>query len=475
MEEGRNRKWLKISCIGCFGLPCLSILVTLCAVKVQINRIGNQMPGELAALQSMGIPTEPVDLRANPPVSDHENAKFLLDEIISDLSNLQKNKPYQDAREAYRQLQGKAPETDSATLRGLSFVLPTLKKLDSVNRFQHLDFKRDASLGADLQFAGLGPLREVAKWQSVRSRLLVRQGHIQESLKALQSIFVLARLVAQDPFSYSVSIAMNVDEIGHTALANHLLVIEKNEQALGKARAMLELLESSLDAQKPLFGEFILGRVSVQKLRSWQSFSTHCYGSNVEEEWDSVYVKEQDVLDHLTLGDPAVRRMFEAKHLEVWRKAFAQMPKDSHDWKGVGNAMETVAKTIEADPSKVNELNQIFFPYSDQFSKTFGMFQARYRLSLLSIRLLQDRSRGLPADLIHYGELAIDPMDDHPIRYTRHGNGFKIWSVGRDGIDQHGVKYYPYTGMSSANVDEVMYFSYPEKVPPLKAFSIPTR
>lgn len=473
MEEGRPRNWLKISCIGCIGLPIAAVLLTACAVKCQVNRIGDTLPNELAALRKMGVPTEPADLLPNPPIPDRENAKFLLTQLITDQEALKENKPYQATITAYGRLHGNPPESDATVLKGISFVASSLKKLDGISRYKRLDFHRDATQGADLTFPEFAPLKQLVKWQAVRSRFMVKQGRFPESLAAIQSVFVLSRLVADEPYLMSAFAAMNMDAMAHAALSNHLIAIQSNVPALQQARTMLESIKGEIDILRSFSGELVLNRVSAQKLRSWQVLYGNCYTDENGNYPATSYPPEQDPIDRLTFGDPAVRKMFEAKFLQAWRKAHSLMPAASSDWKGIQNAINTVAQSIEDDKSVVNYLNTLLFPAIGGSAKNMGLYQARYRLSLLAIRLLQDRPNGLPTDLTKYGDLAIDPMDGKSIRYDRKGNGFKIWSIGSDETDNHGTKYYPYTGMKNQNVDEVLYFFYPEKAPPLTKYTTP--
>ncbi len=229
---------------------------------------------------------------------------------------------------------------------------------------------------------------------------------------------------------------------------------------------MLEALPGEFDIKWSMAGELIMSRVAIQKLRSRTELFGHG-GNFMEDDGFATGPPPPDPIDRITFGDPAVRRMLEVKYLELWRKSYEQMPSSNTDWKGIQDAMATVEKSLENDDSALNYLNQTLFPLFGQFANSAGLFQTRHRLSLLAIRLLQDRPSGLPNDLSKYGNLAIDPMDGKPMRYDRKGDGFKIWSVGRDEVDDKGVKYYPGTGMRNQNVDEVLHFFYPEKAPPL--------
>ncbi|MBC8065144.1 MAG: hypothetical protein H7Y17_09965 [Chlorobia bacterium] len=436
-------------------------MLTFGWVKCQVGKIGDQLPKELAALKKMGVPTEPADLAPNPPIPTGQNAGVLLEELIAELKELRNDANY---KKAYNELSSNRkanPEDNPLVVTAIAQFGGYLKKADRLGSFRRLDFHRDYSLGASLMFPEYADIKEIAKWQAARSRLYIKEGNLSGSLSALRSIFAMARQCFDEPTIISALVGIAIDAIGQRAFETHLEAIKANQPALAEARNMLESFQSDFNLKWSLAGEVIMGRIYIQSLRKWNDAMWMDSEGGYETE-----PSRPDPIDRMTLGDPSVRRMFEAKYLELWRKAHEQMPKSNSDWKGIGKAMATIEKTLENDNSAENYLNQILYPVFGQFANAAGLFQARYRLSLLSIRLLQDRVRGLPTDLTRYGQLAIDPMDGKPIRYIRKGGGFKIWSVGRDEVDNKGAKYYPGSGMSNQNVDEVMYFFYPEKAPP---------
>lgn len=461
MDERRSKSWWKISCVGCVGLPCLSLMLAFGWIKCQVGKIGDQLPQEVAALKKMGVPVEPEDLSPNPPIPPGQNAKDLLEEIIRDLKEAKKDSGYNVAQTALGKRPGPSPEDQPLVVDAVAKLDPLLAKADRLASFHRLDFQRDYRQGAKLMFPEFAYFKEVAKWQAARSRVCVKRGDYAGSLQAMRSTFSLARLCLQEPVIIAGLVGIAIDTIGHAALANHLEAIKANQPALAEARKMLEAFPGDFDIKWTLAGDLVLGRVYVQSMRSWDELN---FGYEYQDDSGPT---RPDPIDRITLGDPAVRRMFEAKHLELWRKAHEQMPSSNTNWKGIQKALATIENTLEKDESVQNLVNQAVFPVFNQYANSAGLYQTRHRLSLLAIRLLQDRPGGLPKDLSKYGNLAIDPMDGKPIRYDRRGDGFKIWSVGRDEVDDKGAKFYPGTGMSNQNVDEVLHFFYPEKAPPL--------
>ncbi len=199
--------------------------------------------------------------------------------------------------------------------------------------------------------------------------------------------------------------------------------------------------------RRALFGELVMGRIGIQNIRSIRETEMMLTGEDLSHP-----------LDRFTVQDPSVRRMFEAKLVEAWRKFFEAAPKDPTDFKGINKALAALDAKISADNSLENKLNQILFPVFSQAGNAALKIQGQQRMNLLAVKLLRLRPTGLPTSLKAFGTLAIDPMTEKQMGYDRKGNGFKLWIAGQDGIDNGGVAYIPSTGMSRTGTDIVLGF-----------------
>ncbi len=201
MDERRSKNWWKISCVGCVGLPCLSLMLACGWIKCQVGKIGDQLPNELAALKKMGVPVEPEDLSPNPPIPPGQNAKDLLEEIIRDFTEAKKAPGYSGARTALVTRSGQLPEDQPIITETIAKLTPLLAKADRIAKYRRLDFQRDYSLGAELTFPELASLKEIGQWQAVKSRVLVKRQDYAGSLAALRSTFTLAGCAWRSPRS----------------------------------------------------------------------------------------------------------------------------------------------------------------------------------------------------------------------------------------------------------------------------------
>jgi hypothetical protein len=456
MSDHRNRNWLKITMVGCVGAPCLILMLTLGWAKCQVNKIGDRLPAEMAQLRKMGVPLEPEDLAFEPPVPDSENAAPVYRKLIADFKGIRKDPAYKLANplsgaSAYQL----TPESDRGLAANIGKFQGFVDTIESLPSYQFSDFKRDYSRGASLEFPEYADIKELARWESALTRYRSRKGDYEGSLRALRTIFAISDHCIQEPTIISALVGIAINAIGTSALDAHLEAFKSNPKALAGTRRMVEALPEAIDLKNALSAEIIMGRIFIRDIKSWNEAS---FSSPSE-------VEGPDPIDRLTLGDPAVRRMFEARYLEAWRTAYTKMPADGRDWVGVHQALIDLEKSLETKKGVDQIMNQILFPVFGQFSIAAGRFQAERRLARLSVRLLEARPTGLPNDLSAFGGLAIDPMDGKPMRYIVKDGGFKIWSIGRDLTDDGGKKYYPGTRMASNGTDDVMQYFYPEKPP----------
>jgi hypothetical protein len=436
-------------------MPFLALLLTYGAVKCQVNRIGDELPGELAKLRALGVPVEPSELAPDPPIPAGENAAAILNTVIDEFKKIKEEQFYKDGSKRIGELSSnrKQPEDDPLVVGLVDRLETFLQRVDRVQTKSRLDFSRDWSQGANLMFPEYAYLKEIAKLQAHRSRIAAKSGDHRRSLNALRTAFSLYGLVGEEPTIIGALVAVAIQAIGYAALEFHLEKFQNDQRALSDVRKMLESIPEAIDLRRPMYGEVVMTRQWIRSLGQEGAGSEADYFSDAETALS------------IALKDPQVRRMYEVRYLQLWQKAFQKMPEDGRDWRRVQAAGLVVDRELEKPMTADTYLNQLIFPVMGQYPQSAGTAQARIRLAILATRLLQDRANGLPRDLAKYGNVATDPLDGLPMRYIRRGNGFKIWSIGQNLVDDGGKKFWRNAGMSNQDTDEVLMFSYPEQPP----------
>lgn len=422
-------------------------MLTFGFVKCQVSKEADKLAPELAKLKKMGIPTEPEELKPNPPVPDAQNAALLYQKITEENRKIGElvTKRERDLISLNTGFAGDLAEYRAALKKyQSSFAL-----IDQLTSRPRMDYKQDYSKGFPVEFEEFAATKNVAKMLTARSQFWIDSKQYDRALKDVETQFVIANHLSEEVTLIGALVSIAINAIADASLDRLLYAIQNNQPMLAKTEAMLLRRQKVPNIRRCFYGEMVLGRVSIKSVDSWRFFDPS--GSNpaeptgIEKGWD-----------RMTVGDPGVKRMFEARAVAMWRELFEKFPKDDLDWQGFQKAFKDVETKINADQSLPNKINQVLFPVFDQAAMAFAKLAATQRTALLSVKLLRARATGLPKDLSKYGNLAIDPMDGKPMRYLHRGKGFKVWSIGQDLIDQGGKRRVP--GASGQDYDIVKGF-----------------
>ncbi len=432
-------------------------MLTIGFVKCQVSKEADQLAPELAKLKQMGIPTEPEDLRPNPPVPEDQNAAFLYKQIEKLNSEIGKtaSKRQRDLISLNTSYAGDMVEFRAAH----KTYQPVFALIDKLPSRPYLDHRPDFVQGFNLGFTESSTAKDVAKMLTARLVYWIDQKDYDRALRDIEIQYVIANHLSEEVSLLGAFMSIAISAIADASLDRLLHAIQNNHLMLTKTEAMLERRLKLPNLRRALYGELIFMRNSIKHYDSWRSLATENGQYNEPSSLEKRF-------DQITIGNPDVQRMFEARTVAMWRQLFARFPENDLDWQAYRRAFQEIEARIQADDSLPNVLNRAIFPTSGDSSIPFAQHAATQRLSLLSVKLLRARAAGLPKDLSKYGTLAIDPMDGKPMRYLANGKDFKVWSVGRDLIDQGGKRRIP--GSSSKDFDIVKGFGLGQPAPVTK-------
>jgi hypothetical protein len=190
----------------------------------------------------------------------------------------------------------------------------------------------------------------------------------------------------------------------------------------------------------------VLGRMGLRSLESISQISA--MGSGAEDSRPLPFERQ-------FMRSAKVKDAFDARYIEIYREVFRTLPRDAEQWEAAVEAMRRIERKVESDSSLSNTLNRIMMPVFTQAGEAVGQTIARRRVSQCAVRLLEMRLGGaLPAKLPNFDKISIDPFTGHRLIYRREGNGFIVYSVGRDGNDDGGIR----TSKAGAGRDVVAEF-----------------
>jgi hypothetical protein len=443
--------WKKPLLFGCFGLPLLICALGGGFLCTTVNRIGSNLPQEIAKLKGMGIATEPADLNPKPKVADAENAASLYRSLGYQIEAIEADKSKAEVIKLLDTF-GISDNADAdlgRILREIQAHQGLFADIDKLAGKPRVDFQRDYSKGIMVLFPEFADMKRIAKWQCGRARAQWMTGNRHAAIDSLRTAYRTAEHAAEEPNILGCLVPIAISAICHRVLDRFITDARNDASTLKQLAEMLSNVRDRADMRKALEGEFVLGMATLENLEP-KLFA------NIAQLYEGKTTASPAWLDTL-MSNPRIRKMYTAKFAEAWRLTFEQIPSDREDWTGFQEAVESRTKAIESDRSLDNIFNQIMFPILDQAVWAAAKQVAERRTELVSLKLLLARRKGLPADLSMYGQLGIDPFTSKQLGYRREGKGFKVWSVGMDRVDQGGVGRAP-GGEGWKGIDIVMGF-----------------
>jgi hypothetical protein len=274
----------------------------------------------------------------------------------------------------------------------------------------------------------------------VRANREAERGQIDDALRDLAAAQVMGRHTGRTPIIIGVLVQLAIESTVIQEMCHVVQVASRNTANLDRIHRTLDAFGGVADIRNAFGGEVVLGRMSIQKIRTTNDLSALSGDTPKGRGFDL---------------PAAIRKAFEAKFLAAWRQVFATMPTDPNDWHGTYESLKKVEAAIEADHSPTNALNLILFPVFDAVPQAVAKQIANRRITAVSIRLMKIRIQTgrFPTTLPNLGELSVDPFDGKQLRYKQDGAGFRIYSVDSDLIDNGGT-----TKKSGGNGDLVRSF-----------------
>lgn len=442
--ETRSRSWLKISCVGCVGLPCICLMFTFAFMKCQLKRVGDTLEPELAKLRKMGIPTEPEDLVRKPTVPDKDNAAPLYVQIQALQQKVAKDHPDD---EKYLTQFALDPADVAKYREALKRAEPQLQLIEQLKNRPHCDFKNDFSNPDLWPYNESSGSRLAAKMLTCRIRYLMATGQATLALPDIDTQLAIAGHMSEGPIGSDTLAGVSIVSMALTNFKFYLQTILDNPQQLAEAEEILLRRQLNPSIQQALLSELVTGRIQIRNIKSWSEIYFMSHGP---DEPDSF----QKALDRATINDPAFLRMYEAKYVQLWREFFESAPKDPRDYKGYIKAMDELELKLEKDNSIENQVNLLMSPVYQNLGESLIREQAQQRTALLAVKLLRRRASGLPPNLKEFGDLAQDPITGKSMGYVVKGRNFKIWNAGQNKVDDGGRLHVTGSGLPTRDSDD---------------------
>lgn len=293
-------------------------------------------------------------------------------------------------------------------------------------------------------------IRHICVLSESRAKLQAKSGDVAGAYRTLVDCSRIARQFSSVPALMANLSSVTYANVALTAAADILMAHPGDQVAISGAQSVLDATGDPPGIRAGIVAEAPTALIIIRSIRSPSDFVS----AIASKEGPRRFAADVDAL----ISKPAFRRTIEAKYLESIVRMVSKFPADEENWKGFKTAIESAVQAADRDGSLTGKAADIFLPMS-LWPNLVAAARSRQHLLATAIKLLSLRAQGkpLPDDLPDFGKISVDPMDGAKLRYKRIGTGFKIWGIGRDGVD-HGGSMRPRKPVAGAKYDEVLEF-----------------
>ncbi len=421
----KTKRW-RVALVGVLIVgPCLLCGIGVTLMRHSFDTVGNTLPAELAAAREAGLTTEPEDLKKLLAIPTDQNAA---PEYARAFRMLQTLKPPRTWDRSYLEIARKTlPAKEQGELEDyLLTAAPTIRQIEKAAAMPAVDWKRDWTLGAALTLPEEARLKDSARLLCAEAQRQARDGHMAESFRLLGAAARTAPHASSDRTLIGFLVACSIDMMVTANLAT-ILDLRHDEPTLAQATKFLSGLPPLPTVSDAFDAEMVLQRVTI-----------HGVGSGGTD-LSALLPDNEHVENGILSRDPGYRKAWEAKTVHYLLRGYLAA-KHGKDWQTIRDGMVSVERDILSDNSLENRLNQQMSAIYSTCPDSWARALASRRLAGLAVAVLHELSQTgkLPTARPSLGAEGIDPFNGKPLGFVQTADGFKVYTVDRDQVDDKG-------------------------------------
>ncbi len=271
-----------------------------------------------------------------------------------------------------------------------------------------------------------------------RYRLRIQKDDLKGALEDLRTAGRIADQTRTQPFLIGTLVVSANDTAIIYAVAETMPTVFANDELHSGARQIVESIPEARDLKNAFlpeaFSQYWVAEVVLPEKGLLATFG-----------YDTVTSSFGQKAQYAILQSSLAQRPLKAAVLDIWIPVF-----EGNKW----NDPE-LFKEMQERISAKSEESGIYKAFFDVVSPVYEGFHANidstraYRRCLLAaFDVLDDQSKvGEYPPMLE--NTWVDPFGDKPLRYKVEGDGFRIWSIGGNGTDEHGL---PHQGSKSNDI-----------------------
>jgi hypothetical protein len=404
---GRKLKW-----VGIFAGIAIAALLVLNTIYVWST--GTRLEKRLAALRSAGEPVQLADL-ARQPIPPETNAETFLLRAEDDLDAVQKELLALYPEKAFPTKTPSPADRDKLEKLFAAYpkLLPLLEQAaDCPDYAPHIDGTLPPAFFINPTMARVARHRRLARVLRAYSALRMAQGRPDDALAAQILVLRLARAWRREPLLIGYLVTLACDSVAMDGV-NQIL----------QAASVSPASRQALDAEIALHDDLDGLRWAFQSERAYAlSSCRELFGSTI---WPPRVAINQVMFGFLDLFD---------LHLENTARPFTQTTTLSNagaSYSGMLNPLHTLVTHLEPSLTNSRQAAERARALSRSL-RVLNALQTHQAPGGDGDRIPDLASLGLPPDA------TIDPFSDKPLHVKKLPEGWMVYSVGPDGVDDGG-------------------------------------
>ncbi len=285
-------------------------------------------------------------------------------------------------------------------------------------------------------FPNMALLKVMTKAFVARAILSAIEGKEDGAIADIQRVDKLIEFAGSEPTVIAMLVMVAMADLQNTAMARTAFARPADHEFLGRLGGICER-RKSLDLPRAIRGDFYVSlnlRRYVEPTGPKKQRKTD--GSLAESLIQSVHGAEQKPMG--LPKDPKVRAHL-ATYLEEWAWAWPQILRNRDRATQIGRTLVELRDRFQGHVAMGYPQDSVESGL-EEIAKVVPGTQAKHvttlaYLKVLRFHALHDR---WPKNLSEAGASMADPFARKPLRYALAADGFKVWSVGPDGVDNGG-------------------------------------
>ncbi len=420
--------------IGAIVLASAMVLVPLflgirwISPRFDLPTAAGALDADVEKAKAVGFPMVASDLAPVPSVKASENAAPMLLKATSDWEQLGDHNRFVEAiLQAIAKGDYKAASSSFNDPR-LASELSLAKKASELPK---CDFNSDYDMGTNLLFPEFAGLKGLVKAFCLRAECEAHAGDDAAAVSDLRAAYHLGADAGSDPILISMLVRIACDSI--------VLASEERCVADAKTPAAVQAYVDFLAEPRPPFdnvrilkGEAYMG---VATIRNLSLFSKR-------PSTNTAPIIDPSKLQRLGMPTSLVSKAYMARHLETWTEVLTGASSMQGNPSALFAHVASVADRVEKEQGFSYVLEAILDPVYDHMGDTELRNEAMWndQKALAKVLLYRAQRGAFPDTLESAGAAEPDPFSNGSLKYLKTSAGVRIYSVGADRRDDHGVR-----------------------------------